>query len=120
MVCITSIKAGNSGQQIKNDEARSTVKLLDLGTNNPEGIGIEKQMQQADMDEDRRHKPPPLSLEDFRVGLHTECHQCGLIAAAAGKSHQEENEDIQTEKQISKGRPASPNRMKEIEVVFRN
>src|SRR6266513_2818671 len=77
-------------------------------------------MQHADMDENRRHKTPPLPARNLRIRLHAESQQRGFIHAAAAKSHQHENQNVQGEKEIRERSFASPDRVQKFEVVVCN
>src|SRR5262249_2056349 len=94
MIKVAAADTCYPGQHVKNNETSGAIKLFYLGSDNPQRIGIEDQMQHADMDKDRSDEPPPLALRNLRIRLDTECDKCPVISAPAGERHQNEHNDI--------------------------
>ena len=49
---IAAVDAGDSRDDVKNYEARRTIKLLHLRSHNPKRIGVEEEVEHPDMDEE--------------------------------------------------------------------
>src|ERR1051326_8764118 len=118
MVKITSSHAGYAGHDVKNHKARASIQLLDLRSDDPQRIRIEKNVQQSDVNKNGCHKTPPLPARDFLVGLDAESQQ--RFVRTAGQSHQHEDQEIEGEEEVREGRTTAPHRMQEFEMIFLN
>src|SRR5215471_2839891 len=100
MIKIAAVNTCHSSQHIQNDEAGGAVNFLHLRSHNPQRVGIEKQMKQSDMNENRCDETPPLPARDLRIELHTERDKSSLVGTSARKCHQQENQNVQSEKDV--------------------
>src|ERR1041385_7221211 len=89
---------GDAGQDVQDDETFGTIEFFNLRSNDPERIRIEKELQKANMDKNRRDETPPIALRNLSVGLYAEGHQRLIIRASAGKRHQHEDADVHAKK----------------------
>jgi len=79
---IAAANAANTAEKIDQSEACRAVESLDLRPDNPKGIGIGKDMDQASVNEDRRHEPEPFAaLAKQLIGFRAEGDEGGRINA---------------------------------------
>ena len=118
MVPVACSNPGNSGEDVDDGEPRRTIEFLHLRSDDPDRIGIEEYVQKANVDENRRQKPPVLALVDVDIGFHAEGEKCVFVCRATCKGHDPEDQNVDPEENVGDRRLARPEGLKKFDVAF--